>query len=197
METFQRQSVILPNSDLINQAVGNWTHRNMLARVDIMVGVGYTSDVTKVQFILRDVADKQPGVLKSPEPFVLFKDFGASSLDFELRVFVADLFEQLRIQSEIRFEIIRRFREEGIEVPFPQRDVKLKFDDGGASLPAALRKVIEEKQQQGEAPPSEQPFSPGSVSSDSNGNEQGQTRPRRNKAPNAARKAAPVPEKGT
>ena len=129
IETFHRQTILLPNSELINSAVGNWTHRNMLARVDIMVGVGYGSDVVQVQEVLRQIADDHPQVLRNPEPFVLFKDFGASSLDFELRLFLPDLFQQAAVQTEIRTSIFQRFKELNIEIPFPQQDVHLKMGD--------------------------------------------------------------------
>ena len=75
IETFQRQSVILPNSQLINSAVGNWTHRNRLGRVDIKVGVAYGSDVKRAHAVLLDIAKSHPLVLKNPEPFVLFCQF--------------------------------------------------------------------------------------------------------------------------
>ncbi|RUY15702.1 mechanosensitive ion channel, partial [Mesorhizobium sp. M7A.F.Ca.CA.001.13.2.1] len=83
IETFQRQSVILPNSNLINNAVGNWTHRNKLGRVDIKVGVAYGSDVKQVHAVLLEIARSHPMVLKNPEPFVLFSNFGPAALEFE------------------------------------------------------------------------------------------------------------------
>ena len=91
IETFQRQSVILPNSQLINSAVGNWTHRNKLGRVDIKVGVAYDSDAKRAYAILLDIARNHPLVLKNPEPFVLFANFGPAALEFEIRVFLADV----------------------------------------------------------------------------------------------------------
>ena len=87
IETFQKQSVILPNSILINAAVGNWTHRNTLARLDVPVVVSYGADVVKVQTILRSIATSHAKILKTPEPFVLFKGFGAERLEFELRFY--------------------------------------------------------------------------------------------------------------
>jgi len=126
IETFQRQTVILPNSELINSAVGNWTHRNRLARIEIGVGVAYGTDARRVKEILLEIARKHPRVMKNPEPAVLFANFGDSSLDFELRVFLYDVFEMIDIQSELRFSILDAFKEEGIEIPFPQRDLHLK-----------------------------------------------------------------------
>ena len=122
IETFQKQSVILPNSILINAAVGNWTHRNTLARLDVPVVVSYGADVVKVQNILRSIAGAHAKILKTPEPFVLFKGFGAERLEFELRFFIADLFEQSVIGTEVRFEIVKRFREDGVDLPYQQHD---------------------------------------------------------------------------
>ena len=123
IETFQRQSVILPNSNLINNAVGNWTHRNKLGRVDIKVGVAYGSDVKRVHAILSDIARAHPMVLKNPEPFVLFANFGLAALEFEVRVFVADVMNGSIVQNDIRFAIFDIFADEQIEIPSTPRAV--------------------------------------------------------------------------
>ncbi|PBB78971.1 mechanosensitive ion channel protein [Mesorhizobium sp. WSM3879] len=121
IETFQRQSVILPNSNLINNAVGNWTHRNKLGRVDIKVGVAYGSDVKRVHAILLGIARAHPMVLKNPEPFVLFANFGPAALEFEIRVFVADVLNGSIVQNDIRFAIFDIFEDEHIEIPSAPR----------------------------------------------------------------------------
>jgi small-conductance mechanosensitive channel len=123
IETFQRQAVILPNSNLINNAVGNWTHRNKLGRIDIKVGVAYGSDVKRVHAILMDIARAHPMVLKNPEPFVLFANFGAAALEFEIRVFVADIMNGSVVQNDIRFAIFDVFEEEQVEIPSTPRAV--------------------------------------------------------------------------
>ncbi|MDX8521897.1 mechanosensitive ion channel family protein [Mesorhizobium dulcispinae] len=123
IETFQRQSVILPNSNLINNAVGNWTHRNKLGRVDIKVGVAYGSDVKRVHAILLGIARAHPMVLKNPEPFVLFANFGAAALEFEIRVFVADVLNGSIVQNDVRFAIFDIFEDEHIEIPSTPRAV--------------------------------------------------------------------------
>lgn len=122
IETFQKQTVILPNSELINAAVGNWTHRNRLGRVDIPVSVAYNSDPVLVQQILLDIARANPHVLKTPEPFVLFRGFGVASLDFDLRVHLADITQSPLVQNDVRFSLIRRFKEAGIETPYPKTE---------------------------------------------------------------------------
>jgi len=126
IETFQRQTVILPNSELINAAVGNWTHKNKLGRIEIKIGAAYGTDPRKVHAMLLDIARSHPMVLKNPEPFVFFANFGESSLDFEIRFFLADITGGLSVQNDIRFTIAEAFQREGIEIPFPQRDVNLK-----------------------------------------------------------------------
>ncbi|MBZ9846553.1 mechanosensitive ion channel family protein [Mesorhizobium sp. CA14] len=123
IETFQRQAVILPNSNLINNAVGNWTHRNKLGRIDIKVGVAYGSDVKHVHAVLTDIARAHPMVLKNPEPFVLFANFGSAALEFEIRVFVADIMNGSVVQNDIRFAIFDIFEQEQIEIPSTPRAV--------------------------------------------------------------------------
>ena len=128
IETFNRQSVIVPNSELINGQVGNWTHKNRGGRIDIPVGVSYSSNVREVEEILYRIARGQTGVLKHPEPFVLFSGFGDSSLDFELRVHIGDITRQPFILTDIRFSIMDEFKKSGIEIPFPQRDVHMRTE---------------------------------------------------------------------
>lgn len=123
IETFQRQSVILPNSNLINNAVGNWTHRNKLGRIDIKVGVAYGSDVKQVHAVLLDIARSHPLVLKNPEPFVLFSNFGPAALEFEIRVFLADVMNGNIVQNDVRFTVLERFDDQHIEIPSTPRAV--------------------------------------------------------------------------
>ena len=129
IQTFQRSSVIIPNSELLSSALVNWTHKDAVARIDVPVGVSYASDVERVRETLFEVAESHPEVARRPEPVVLFTAFGDSALDFELRCFVPQAGEVFRIATEIRFEIVRLFRERGIEIPFPQRDVHLRGVD--------------------------------------------------------------------
>lgn len=121
LTTFQRASVIIPNSEFISTSVINWTHKDTYGRIEIAVGVAYGSDVEKVREVLLDCARHHEKVLTSPEPQVLFMNFGNSSLDFELRCFTNDVSYRLIISSDLRFAIDKAFRENGIEIPFPQR----------------------------------------------------------------------------
>jgi len=125
IETFDRSSVIIPNSDLISNRVINRTHKDRYGRIDIAIGVAYGSDTHKVEDLLLEIGRAHPEVMRLPEPFVLFMGFGASSLDFELRVFTANNLRSFVIASAIRHTIAERFAEEGVEIPFPQRVVHM------------------------------------------------------------------------
>jgi len=135
MQTFQRAAVIIPNSELISNPVVNWTHKDRLGRVEIKVGVAYGSDTEKVRDILLDCAKAQDGLLAHPAPFVLFQDFGGSSLDFELRGFLRDVEQIFLVASDLRFAIDKAFREAGVEIPYLQTDIHLRDID---RLEAAL-----------------------------------------------------------
>ncbi|RWX79375.1 mechanosensitive ion channel family protein [Neorhizobium lilium] len=125
IETFRKQSIIVPNSDLINSPVGNWTHRNKIGRSEVPVAVSYDADPDQVMKILLELVEQVPEVLRNPEPHVEFLSFGPSSLNFELRFHLPDMGEGMRIRNELRIAILKRFRQEGIEIPFPQQEIVL------------------------------------------------------------------------
>ena len=131
IETFDRGSVIIPNSSLISEAVLNWTHADSIGRVRVAVGVSYDADPGQVEKILLECARANKRVLTFPQPFVLFMNFGDSALDFELRVYIPDVNYVATVGSELRFAIHKALKEAGIEIPYPQRDVHVK------SLPQA------------------------------------------------------------
>lgn len=128
IETFDRATVIVPNSTLITDNVTNWTHENKTGRIIIPVGVGYDSDPDQVKEILLQCAKEHRLVLGRPAPAVFFMDFGASSLDFQLRCFLADINYSLTVSSELRFAVLAALREAKIEIPFPQNDVHIRSD---------------------------------------------------------------------
>jgi small-conductance mechanosensitive channel len=132
VETFDMSEIIVPNSDLISQKVTNWTFTSEQSRVVLPVGVAYGSDVAKVLEILTRCAEQHPKVLDDPPPSPLFVEFGDSSLNFELRAWVAKAAHRLQTKSELLMEIDAQFRQAGVEIPFPQRDLHLRSVDGKA-----------------------------------------------------------------
>lgn len=126
VETFDRSSVIIPNSQLITSTVTNWTHGNSVGRVTVKVGVAYSSNAKNVYDLLMKIGQNHPKRLSFPEVKVVFEDFGTSSLDFCLYVFIADIRDVMNVQTELRMAIFEKFQEEKIEIPFPQRDINIK-----------------------------------------------------------------------
>ncbi|PWG65414.1 mechanosensitive ion channel domain-containing protein [Spiribacter halobius] len=126
IETFDRSSVIVPNSDLISLPVTNWTHKNRIARVIVPVRVAYGSDTAAVAETLHRCARENRDVLRHPAPTALFLGFGDSCLNFELRCFIGDTDRYLDVRSDLHFAVDQAFREAGIVMPFPQRDVHLQ-----------------------------------------------------------------------
>ena len=133
IETPQRASVIIPNSVLITGMVKNWTHANTLGQIVLKIGVGYDSDAEAVRALLLAVADEHPQVTKNPAPGAFFTAFGDSALEFELRCVVANVANGLSVRSDLNLEILKRCRAAGIEIPFPQREVRLRGDAEAAA----------------------------------------------------------------
>lgn len=115
--------IVIPNHKFLTEKVYNWTQNHKTTRESVKVGVAYGSDTVRVTQILLDCVGKQNGVLKNPKPFVLFENFGESSLDFGVYFFINNSFIDPRIKSDIRYAIDAAFRESSITIPFPQRDV--------------------------------------------------------------------------
>jgi small-conductance mechanosensitive channel len=119
-------TIIVPNSELIGATVVNQSMPNGVFRTRVKVGVSYSSDPERVRDILLRVAGEHPLVLEDPKPAVYFRDFGDSSLDFELAAWLAEPEPEPRVASEIRFAIFKAFAEAKVEIPFPQRDVHVR-----------------------------------------------------------------------
>lgn len=120
-------SIIVPNSDFITQSVINWSHGDPTVQMRLPVGVAYGSDTEKVRRVLLEVAAANPHVLKEPAPAVYFDSFGDSSLNFELGVWTREMtFKPRRFRSDLNFAIDAAFRANGIEIPFPQRDLHVR-----------------------------------------------------------------------
>lgn len=120
-------SIIIPNSDFISSRVINWSHNDRNVRFNIPLGVSYSENPLRVKEILLEVAKENPNVLEKPASDVIFTEFGDSSLNFKLRVWTSEMIQKPKLLiSDIYFEIFKRFHEEGIKIPFPQRDIHIK-----------------------------------------------------------------------
>lgn len=126
IETRDRVVLIIPNSKFISDRLINWSHMEKKTRFHVNVGVAYGSDVEKVTRILHEAADEHPKVAKDPKHVVMFADFGESSLDFKLHFWTYDTFWVEVIKSELRYSINKKFIENNVTIPYPQRDVHIK-----------------------------------------------------------------------
>jgi potassium-dependent mechanosensitive channel len=154
IETFDRASLIVPNSELITGRVLNWTHRDSLGAVNVKVGVGYNSDPEQVLALLKTCADDHPDVLRTPAPMAFFDGFGDSALLFTLRISLPDIAQAARVQSDLRSAILKALRAAEIEIPFNQLDVNLRELDGVKRyLASHIHKDAENAHQPVEAEP--------------------------------------------
>ncbi len=129
VKTINHSEIIVPNSQLVSEKVTNWTFSSKVARLVVPVGVAYGSDVSLVMNILSEIAKSHPDAVTDPAPSILFMEFGDSSLNFEIRVFIKDIGSNFRIRSEMLQQIDSSFRGAGVEIPFPQRDLHLRSID--------------------------------------------------------------------
>jgi potassium efflux system protein len=124
IETFQRQTIMVPNSLFINASVGNWTHKNKLGRSDIPVTVSYSSAPRQVMDTLLKIAAAHPLVLKNPQPLAVFSAFGDATMTFELRVYLADIVNGTGVRNDLRLAIYEQFKEEGLGAPFSKEELE-------------------------------------------------------------------------
>jgi small-conductance mechanosensitive channel len=129
MQTFEGAEIIVPNGELISNRVTNWTLSNKRTRLEIIIGVAYKSDPHLVNQLLLGILEDHPEILKLPEPGIFFTALGDNSLDFMLNFWISDFVEGKRIRSEVLFRIFDVLKENGIEIPFPQRDLHLRSVD--------------------------------------------------------------------
>lgn len=120
-------AIIIPNSEFITSTVTNWSYTTRDVRFNFPVGVSYREDPEVVRRLLLEVADSHAGVLKERKPDVLLQEFGESSLQFILRVWTRDYTDRPGVlRSELNYAISLKFRQHGIEIPYPQRDIHIK-----------------------------------------------------------------------
>jgi small-conductance mechanosensitive channel len=129
IQTFQRSEVIIPNSDLISQALVNYTHRNKIGRIDVDVPISYGVDPKVVGDVLLEIADGNRMISRWPKPYLYFHGFDDVAMRMQLRVFLIDINNFLDVTNALHFEIARRLREMDIPFPRPHSDVRLRRDD--------------------------------------------------------------------
>ncbi|WP_020531513.1 mechanosensitive ion channel family protein [Flexithrix dorotheae] len=118
--------IILPNSKIVTDKVINWSHNVKIARFSFIVGVSYGTDEDLVIRILKEVAKGHTAVMQEKEPIVRLNSFGDSSLNFELMFWTREMFRVEQIKSDMRLKILKKFRDQKVVIPFPQRDLHLK-----------------------------------------------------------------------
>jgi len=138
LKTLDRISIIVPNSRFLSEEVINWNHRKSVSRIHLPIGVAYDSDIAKVKSALLQAAEEHLEVLRNPAPQVFFTEFGDSSLDFELLIWTSDPSRQAPLKSDLCFRIAEIFKEQQIDIPFPQRDVNIATGDLPLKLPQQL-----------------------------------------------------------
>ncbi|ATG75810.1 mechanosensitive ion channel protein MscS [Zobellella denitrificans] len=131
---WDNREIVVPNKAFITERLINWTLSDNVTRIVIKVGVSYNADVDKAKALLEQIAVAHPLTLEEPAPAVFFTLFGASTLDFELRVYVDKMKDRMVTTSELHFAILKAFREAGIEIAFPQLDLHVRnLPRGGGS----------------------------------------------------------------
>jgi small-conductance mechanosensitive channel len=129
-------AIIIPNAEFIASTVTNWSYTTRDVRFNFPVRVSYREDPEAVRTLLLEIADSHPGVLKDRKPDVLFQEFGESSIHLIFRVWTRDYTDRPgMLRSELNYAISRRFREHGIEIPYPQHDIHIK--DGSLTVVAS------------------------------------------------------------
>lgn len=126
VRTFEKASINIPNSHLINNPIKNWTHENLMRRLDISIDLAYSTDTNTATELLLAVAQNTQGVLVEPASQVIFDQFGESALRFILRVYLKDIMETMKIKTQLHEGIYQEFKKAGIVIAFPQRDIHIK-----------------------------------------------------------------------
>jgi len=135
VRTFDGAEIIVPNGNLISNEVVNWTLSDQRRRIEVIVGVSYSSDPHKVHEVLLKILKEHKDVVDDPEPNVFFRDLGESSLDFRMLFWTYNFDQWIRIRSEIIFKVFDELKAAGIEIPFPQHDLHLRSIDKHVEFP--------------------------------------------------------------
>jgi small-conductance mechanosensitive channel len=127
--TFDRASVFIPNSSLISGPVTNRTHVDKVGRVLLPVGIAHEADPVKAREVLRAIAEAHPEVRRNPAPAAFMTGFGDNALNLELVAFIRDVDKLKAVTSDLCFAIHEAFRQQGISIPYPQRELRVSLDD--------------------------------------------------------------------
>ena len=142
LETTERALIYVPNSTFMSGQFTNWTRNSRMVRRSLLVGVAYGTDTALVRQLLLDAAKAQDHILQLPAPTVYFTDFGASSLDFTMNVFIDDFDNAVPTLSELRFTVERLFAENNIDIPFPQMTLHVEEQGGTEQVQASMPKIV-------------------------------------------------------
>lgn len=150
IRTLNNISIIVPNTEFVENDVVNFSHGDPTFRLDINVGVSYSSDLDTVLKALNEIAEEHPKVMNIPKHQVHLTNFGDSSWDMQLRVWIPNVKERYILRNEINQAIVRKFKENKIEIPFPQRDLHLRTSITHPQEKTAPDGVSEGKSEKGE-----------------------------------------------
>lgn len=139
IQTLDNIMLIVPNADLVGRTIVNWSQGDPKMRIRLGVGVAYASELDKVRDTMQAAAYAHPDTLKEPVPEVRLVGTSDSTLDFQLLVWIPDPRERGRIESDLRLDIVRRFRAVGVTIPFPQREVRVLGGDAPAAAGGVVR----------------------------------------------------------
>jgi small-conductance mechanosensitive channel len=153
LSTPEGADVVVPNGMLLNDKLINWTLSDMDRRIDVNVGVAYGSDARKLLSLLMEVTRSTDGVADEPEPTVLFLGFGANSLDFSIRAWTKNYGDWVKIRSDLTVRVYETLAKEGIEIPFPQRDLHLRSVSPEAGAVLAGQRPATSAARSASAPP--------------------------------------------
>jgi len=155
IEAGDGSELIVPNGDLISQHVINWTLSNNNRRVELIVGVAYGSDITKVEEILKKIVRGRDDIMQTPPPLVFLHNFSDSSVDFRLLFWASDIAKWVSLKSDVMSEVYTEFAKQGIEIPHPKRDIQVFFPEGGTpgAQNAEIKEIFPSKKTPKKSPP--------------------------------------------
>jgi len=143
---WDRKEYIVPNKEFVTGKLLNWTLSDKTNRIVVRVGVAYGTDTEKTLAMLQEIADEHPLILKDPPPVVAFEGFGDSTLDLVLRCFLPNLDNRLKVITQLHVTIDRLFKEAGIEIAFPQRDLHIRSLPTQSDLAGSVLHTTGEKE---------------------------------------------------